>query len=186
MQLTFRKEKENTTQKSLPYLKMLHWEWKNLAFSKSWCSPMGSWVVHFPPHHQHWLLLRERHSGPLFVCVITLMFDYSMHTHTSREAKVQELERLQNTTHGPIHYKTFKILIKGAVLVLLTWLLNSAYMAIHWDNGEGQFILFGSFLHNFCNMRWGALGLFGFLIKSVSQGPRGCVLSSRKEKMMLS
>ena len=32
------------------------------------------------------------------------MFDCSMHTHTrSREAKVQELERLQNTPHGPIH-----------------------------------------------------------------------------------
>ena len=37
------------------------------------------------------------------------MFDYSMHTHIrSREAKVQELERLQNTTHGPIHLQNIQ------------------------------------------------------------------------------
>lgn len=58
-------------------------------------------------------------------------------------------------------------------------------MAIHWDNGEGQFLLFGSFLHNLqvTIMRdGGALGLVWLpFIKSVSQGPRGCVLQQQRE-----
>lgn len=62
----------------------------------------------FPPHHQHWLLLlRKAQWTP--VCVMTLMFDYSMHTHTrSKGAKAQELERLQNTTRGPIHLQNIQ------------------------------------------------------------------------------
>lgn len=42
------------------------------------------------------------------MCVMTLMFNYSMHTHTSRGAKAQELERLQNTTHGPIRLQNIQ------------------------------------------------------------------------------
>lgn len=62
----------------------------------------------FPPHHQHWLLLLRKAQWTQ-VCVMTLMFDYSMHTHTrSKGAKAQELERLQNTTRGPIHLQNIQ------------------------------------------------------------------------------
>lgn len=58
-------------------------------------------------------------------------------------------------------------------------------MAIHWDNGEGQFILFGSILHNLqvTVMRdGGALDQTWLpFIKSVSQSPRGCVLQQERE-----
>lgn len=35
-----------------------------------------------------------------------------MHTHTSKGARAQELERLQNTTHGPIHLQNIQNLYK--------------------------------------------------------------------------
>lgn len=88
---------------------------------------------------QHWLLLLRKgtvdsHLGHDFnVCI-----DYSMRTHTgSRGAKAQELGRLQSTTLDQYIYRTLKILTKGAILVLLTFLLFN----LAWDKGRGKFIL---------------------------------------------
>lgn len=103
--------------------------------------------------HYYWEKAQWTHA-----CVMTLMFAVTtvcVHIQVG-ELKAQELERLRNTTLDQYIYKTFKILTKGAVLVLLTFLL----LNLAWDKAEGQFILFSSLSSVYkCQGDRGALGL---------------------------
>lgn len=57
-------------------------------------------------------------------------------------ARAQELERLQNTTRGPIHLQNIQNAYKRGCIGPFDFVVvqHSLYRAIYWDNGEGQFI----------------------------------------------
>lgn len=97
------------------------------------------------------------------MCGMTLMFDCSMHIHTSRGAKAQELERLQNTTHGPIHLQNIQNPYKRGCIGPFDFCSTEPGIM------EGNSYYLVPFSHSFTSYqeRWGALGLvwFPFILK---------------------
>ena len=116
------------------------------------------------------------------------MFDYSMHTHTrSREAKAQELGRLQNTTHEPIHLQNIQNPYKSGCIGPFDFVVVQLSLYGHslgsWGRAIHNIWFLSTQFTSYQERDGRALSLvwLPFIKRSVSQGPRGCVLQQTRE-----